>query len=468
MALVACGGGAADGPTAVPDAPLNLAVTVAEQSLTMSWSPPAYDGGARVQSYKVTVASVTPDIGFTASVVTDSTSAMMEVTLREGVQYSITVRAQNSSGSGTAAQVGITPGAIAAASYQPLTIQGDDSPSGISDPSIIRLSTGQAWMAYSSNDYYQDEQGKLVQDVGIHLARSDDRGATFTFSSTIAAPQSATVTDTDSAQSTCGAPTCSGRWIYETPWLMQDDTDPDSSRRFKLFARQSFFTPGKTGTRSYLGTIVMWTAASPDGEWSEPTSILGSIFTPPELMPANLINTMHADLSDCVTVADGSGGTQSGSLDIAITCVYPGDVPLLSPPQKVVLLRTTDHAKTFRYISTLLTQRDADTFGPVHFTAPLLVYTADKTPLLIATPAAGASMYVGCSVFSMDAATGTVFRENDKPVRLFNLPPVDGHYGGACAWDSGLSGAGMLISDIALGANPVDTQFRILTTGRKL
>ena len=470
MAATACGGGD-DGPLSVPEAPANLAVTVGEQSLAVNWSPPGYDGGAAVQTYQVSITSASPDIGFNTSVVTDRTSAVINAALRDGVQYAISVTAQNRVGTSKAASMGIMPGGITPASYEPLTIEGDDSLNGISDPSVIRLANDQVWMAYSNIDTYKDEGGKLVHTVGVRLARSDDQGNTFQFASTIAASELTTVTDTDPELATCGTPICSGRWIYETPWLVQDETDPDASRRFKLFAHQSFLSLGETSPRSYLGTIVMWTAASPEAEWSEPVSILGSLYTAPELIPANLINAMHADLADCVAVNDGSAGIQSGALDLALTCVYPGEAPLLSPPQKIVLLRTTDHAKTFRYVSTLLTDDDASSFAPVHFTAPLLVYSADKAPLLIVTPAAGSGISVGCSVFSIEnIKTGRLFRENDLPVRLFNLPPVEGHYGGACAWDSGLSGTGMgmLISDIALGVGQTDTKFGILTTGRRL
>jgi hypothetical protein len=336
------------------------------------------------------------------------------------------------------------------------------------DPSVIRLGNGQIWMAYSSVNYHKDAKNNLVQDVGIRLARSDDGGSTFKFASMIAAPEPAMITDTDPEASACGTPTCNGRWVYETPWLVEDRSDPDPARRFKLFAHKYFLNPAVTpSTLHHLGAIVMWTSAAMDGNWSAPASILGSLLTAPELFAANLVNAMHGDLAPCVAVSEGSASVRGSTIDLALTCIYPSDAPLVALPQKIVLLRSTDHAKTFQYVSTLLTHEDARALGPVYFTAPLLVSGEGVPPMLIATPAAGKDLYVGCAVFPFeDQDAGRLYRRDAEPVRLLSIPPVTTHYGGACAWDRGLTASGVLISDITPGATPAETKFSILATGR--
>jgi hypothetical protein len=456
----------------VPDAPSNMGVSLGEGTVGVNWSVPLNDGGAPIQSYLVTITSLTPGTNYRFTGYTDPsrTSTVVEIALELGVQYSIGVAAQNKIGAGQSASVAVTPGGTLPASYTPLAIQGDTSPSGVQDPSVIRLADGDIWMAYSSVNYHKDADNKLVQDVGIRLARSEDGGTTFKFASIIAVPEPATITDTDPQTRTCGTPTCSGRWVYQGAWLVEDATDPDPARRFKLFAYKYFLLPSKaTSTLFDLGAIVMWTAPAPDGNWSAPASILGSSVTPPELAASNLVNAMHGDLATCVSVSQGGANVRGSKLDLVLSCSYTGDDMIIPLPQKIVLLRSTDHGKTFQYVSTLLTQEDAKEIGPVSFTSPSIVSARNSIPVLLATSSAYLGKYVGCVVVPIeDQDAGTVFRKDAMPITLFNVPPMPSHYGGDCAWDAGLGSNGILISDIEPGNSDADTKFRILATGRTL
>ncbi len=253
--------------------------------------------------------------------------------------------------------------------------------------------------------------------------------------------------------------------MYETSWLVDDAGDPDPARRFKLFAHKYFLYPaGAARTLYHLGAIVMWTAASPEGTWSEPVAILGWNLTPPELMPRNLLQALHADLATCLGSSEGGASATGDKLDVVLTCVYPGGDPL---PQQIVLLRSSDHAKTFQYVSTLLTPDDAVAVGARSLTAPALVPLGKTTRALIATPATSAGIYAGCVVFPIaNQDIGTLVRQDGAAVNLLNIPPLADHFGGACAWSEGLDRTGILLNDATPGRTPFETKFAILATGR--
>ncbi len=99
-----------------------------------------------------------------------------------------------------------------------------------------------------------------MQDVSTSLAFSSDGGSTLTYVRTLGSAGIATVTDTTNG-AVCSSTTCTGRWVYEVPFIVDDASDPDAARRFKIFAHKYFLYPPKTPSTFYpLGAIVMWTA----------------------------------------------------------------------------------------------------------------------------------------------------------------------------------------------------------------
>ena len=338
--------------------------------------------------------------------------------------------------------------------YQPISVAGDSSPSGIYDPSI--LSAGcTVWMSYSGVDYYQ-QSGNLVQDVGTKLARSDDGAASFSYIATLGTPQPATVHDTTGNQ-VCGQTVCTGRWVYETSWLIDDSGDPQPARRYKLFAHKYFlYPPAAAGKATHyeLGSIVLWTAASPDAGWSNETSLLGWNLTPPELAPQVNVNTIDPALASCVVVSEGAASVRGNTLDFAFACPYL-DTNTNTITQKIVLLRSTDHASSFSYVGTPLQAADAVSFGADYFSAPSLLPRDDSAPVLFATPVK-AGIYSGCVVFSFaDESAGTLARSGGSLVTLATIPPLAGDFGGACAWDRGLDSTGVLLNEANANATPI-------------
>ncbi|MGB5472326.1 MAG: fibronectin type III domain-containing protein [Gammaproteobacteria bacterium] len=461
--LSACGGGGSG--VAPPGVPLGVTVNPGDGALSLGWKPPASNGGAAIQAYSVELTPAVPPADVTAT----GTVALVR-NLTNGIGYQVSVRASNAAGTGPASTpVTVQPAAAVNSGYTPITIQGDNSPSGIYDPSILRANNGVLWLSYSSVDYHNNGSGQLVQDVGTRIARSNDNGNTFSHVATIATPTPATVTDTDPALSACGAPTCTGRWVYETSWLIEDSTDPDPNRRFKLFAHKYFLYPPGTTNRTlyHLGVIVMWTAAAPDGAWSIETPLIGWNLSPPELTPLHVVNAaLHPDLGECLLVAEGSATVRASVIDFVFACPFIDTTAGNAVRQKIVRLRSTDHLSTLDYVTTLLEADDAAPYGGAgHFSAPALIVREDNAPLLLVTPVVN-NVYAGSLVFPFaDDGSAGVFRTGGLPETILFAPVAGaGHIGGASTYDGSLGAQGILQSDATLGATLLDTRFDIVAT----
>ncbi len=467
--VIAFVGSCSESRTTVPGTPRALEVNSGDGAISLGWSTPVSDGGSFIQSYSV---DISPQDSATVAVV--GTAAII-TGLTNGTAYTLSVTAHNAVGQGpVSAAVQATPSTPNIATYAAIEVTGDTSQSGIFDPSVLLTSSADVWMAYSGVDYYRypTASDPLVQDVSTKLAHSPDGGNSFSYVTTLgtAGPPSATVSVHDASQSICGAATCAGRWAYETPWLIDDSTDPDPGRRFKIFAHKYFLYPPHSPATIYvLGAIVMWTAPVLDGNWSSEEMVIGWNLTPPELpFPArNNINTLDPALQHCLLVAEGAASVRQEELDFVFACTLDSGGPPL--PQKIVLLRSLDHANSFQYVATLLQPSDAPA-GSAYYTAPGLIPSSSTAPVLIATPTTSAGVYAGCSVFPFaDEESGSLFRDNDGlPISILEVPRINDttHVGGACAWDRGLDATGILLNDVDLSVSPV--QFKILATKKSL
>lgn len=459
--ITGCGGGSGGGGAiSVPGAPQGLTANVGNGAVSLGWMPVATDGGAAVQSYEIAITPQTP----AATVAVIGRRALLRG-LSNGTTYTFSVRARNSAGLGSAAQTAaILPTGSDPNQYQPLLIAGDQSPSGIFDPALLRTGPNELWMSYSSVHYYRNASNELVQDVGIELARSSDNGQQFQKALNVATPGPATVTETDAGLTACGSPTCVGRWVYETSWLVADPGDPDPAGRYKLFAHKYFLSPGAASPTLYhLGAIVMWAAADPAGPWSGETSLLGWNLTPPELAPRTVVNSLATAVADCLVVTEGSAVARGNTIDLVFACPYLSGNSVL---QKIVLLRSADHLASIAYVSTILEPADAAPLGANYYSAPALLANEDGAPVLLVTPSIGAGIYAGCVLLPFaDENTGALFRQSGVPLAIQGLPTRSGRFGGACTWARGAATGGVLLSELTTGASPENAQFRILSTG---
>ena len=454
----------------VPDPPTGLAVNMGDTAVSLGWVAPVNNGGSPITGYTINItpsASTTNTINGTAAVVTG---------LANGTAYTISVSAVNAIGTGAASTpVQATPAAASSANYVNVPVPGDPlAVSGIFDPSVVNdiASNGTVWMAYSSVT-------ASTGDVSTSMAKSLDGGQTFSYIGAIGTANGP-VTVTDTAQGTplqaCGGqPSCSGRWVYETPWMIKDPSDPDSTRRYKLFAHK-YFNVGSSHWY-WLGAIVMWTANSPDGTWSPETPVLGWTLTPPEIPlmknAGNTLNSIDPTNLNCDAGSEGSTSLDgNGGADFALSCLYQSGSSFFFKP---VLLRISNLATlattspgAFQYVSTLLTPADAAAISFTAYSTPALLSTQGNAPVLIASPYNGTGLK-GCYVFPFASEqAGTLFRDsNNKPIAIAYLPQPgrrNTDAAGGCAWDRGLTGPGIYMNDFPLHMNT----FKIVTTKKSL
>lgn len=461
--LQGCGGSSGpwhgndgDGNSA-PGAPSSLAGNAGDTAVSIGWTAPS--SGLAPFSYDI---AISPSAG--GAQTTMSGNGALVTGLANGTTYTFSVRAKNNAGQSTAATVQLRPTANDTSQYVALAVSGNsdgNSDSGIADPAPLRDVSGRVWLAYASVDYYTQSSVRY-QDSSVSVARSSDGGQSFSYVRSVGNATAASVTAT--SVSPCGNATCSGRWIYDNPFMVEDSGDADPARRFKLFARKYFLYPGATPTQfPALGSIVMWTATAPDATWSAEQSLLGWDLTPPELTPSRNINTFDPSLSDCLSFGEGSAAVFNGSLDFVFAC----DTGLA---QRIVLLRSSDHGNSFKYVATLLDTSDAATYGALYFSAPALLPGAGAAPLLIATPVLNRSVngsavdaYSGCVAFPIaDQETGALFRNGAQPRSILQVPLIADRVNGACGWERGL-GSGLLMNEIDTSLQ----QFRILNTAKK-
>lgn len=82
-------------PATAPGAPTGVTATAADQGATVSWTPPASDGGAAITEYRINVKPGTASLKVTAP----ATSAFVG-SLTNGIEYTFIVQAQNAMGNG--------------------------------------------------------------------------------------------------------------------------------------------------------------------------------------------------------------------------------------------------------------------------------------------------------------------------------------------------------------------------------
>jgi hypothetical protein len=352
------------------------------------------------------------------------------------------------------------------AAYARVEIAGDPSASGVFDASLLFPNDSEeGWMAYSGVDYHE-EDGFLVRDVTTRLGSSSDGGMTWQTRATINPLTPATITVRDT--SLCEQSQCTGHMISEVPFLVDDPTDPNRQRRFKLLAHRYFIYPpaaarGEDLQRA-LGSINLRTAPSLAGPWSDDDPLLGWNLTPPEVQAAININRLGG-LESCLALSEGDAAIFNDEVDLVFTCPHLASGGVR---QRIVLLRSADHLVTMSFVATVLDDDDALSIGAEELSAPSLFTVAGRAYLLVTpvTRSSAGGQYAGCVVIAFsNRRTGEIERDRVGHVvaRGF-LPTQDGRFGGACAWNAGAAG-GIAMSQLFFdGALP---SFRLFDTGAR-
>lgn len=152
----------------------------------------------------------------------------------------------------------------------------------------------------------------------------------------------------------------SGEVRYETPAIVYDPTD--KGREWKIFAYRYFWAENLKFAQRY-STIVMKTASDPlVDEWSTEEWMISAA---PDYPPApyqdmihQKINALDPSLTGIISYGRPSVINVNNTLYMSLSA-FRGDMR----PEKIILLASTDHAKSWQYKGTLLNMAQIKQYG---------------------------------------------------------------------------------------------------------
>ena len=350
--------------------------------------------------------------------------------------------------------------------YTKLVITGETVDKGIYDPTLAYTPDGRiGWLAYSS----VKGDGNLVQGkvslgeyVSTHLARTTDGGGTWTYAKALNVSADGTLVMPDGKK-------LQGVWRFEVPSLVYDGSDPDAHRRWKLFAHRYFWERDR-GSRQAYAWIVLRTAADPAGQWSEEIPLLGAGENPPA--PYHLakvdVNALDRSLKNTVVYTEPGALAHEGRLYLSLTALRPqvgsGGIGV---GYSIILLASDDHGRSWSFMGTLLTAKDANHFGYEHFDGTALAVDGERV-FLLAVPGGKPLMHDGCVAFEFETlAKGRLKRDAAGfPVVSNYFAPqpgiLSGPGAGQATYDARNTNGGLIMAQFNLRAYP--NMFQIFQT----
>jgi hypothetical protein len=331
---------------------------------------------------------------------------------------------------------------LVAPSSAQLVIQGEPGATlGIYDPSLV-YPAGASGGVLSYSAVSDD-------DVHTRVAVSTDLGATFQYVADANQVAPVTVTTTDPSFCDAGACSVEGVLWHEVSSVVADPTD--TAAPYKLFVHSYVSVDGGAVLRRDWGYIGMQTATTPS-TWSAEQTLLGwsSDATISSTGAAQILTDLP-ELSDCVAFTEPGAYVGPLGLDLALSCAYSPTPDVVKI--RVVLLRSTDHAHTFSFVSTLLS---ADDFGCIEGTVPQVLgpdlFSVAGAEYLVVSPTGTVSNtdaggYLGCVTLPItDPTTGTIARAaNGAPSAASWVEAADGRFTGPCTYAEGATALGQIV-----------------------
>lgn len=157
-------------------------------------------------------------------------------------------------------------------------------------------------------------------------------------------------------------PVKTGTWRVETPSIVHDPEDSD--RAWKMFAYKYFWSDDESKALArYYGMIVYSYASSLSGPWStEEWMFSASADTPPypynQLVHAHL-NDLDPSLSDIYFYARPSVIRLGDALVMSLSAYIRGR----ETPDRIVMIASHDHGKSWQYLGTPLRYADIARMG---------------------------------------------------------------------------------------------------------
>ena len=325
-----------------------------------------------------------------------------------------------------------------------LVIQGEPgSAFGIYDPSLV-YPKGAAGgvLSYSA---------VAANSVHTRIALTTDEGATFQYAAEPNQVTAVTVTTTDPGFCDAGACAVDGVLWHEVSSIVADPTDPDPTAAYKLFVHSYVSAAGGATLRRDWGYIGMQAAATP-AAWGSEQKLLGwSSSAPLSTSGVTQVLSSLPELKDCVAFTEPGAMVGALGLDLALSCAYlpsPGVVKI-----RVVLLRSTDHARSFTFVSTLVS---ADDFACLDGASPQILgpdlFTVGGQEYVVVSPTgpvsnASGGGYRGCLTIPVaDPTAGTLARApNGAPAVASWVKASDGRFTGPCTYAEGATALGQVV-----------------------
>ena len=342
-----------------------------------------------------------------------------------------------------------------------VSVVGDAPANGIFDPSVeFAPGSADGWLAYSAVFGGLDPFGPHVE---THLARSLDAGVSWTFERVI----NTSFSDTLDLSGSSGG-TLPGVWNYEVSSLVHDGSDPDASRRWKLFAHRVFRKTEDNFTEEQNQPAYSWivfrTAPHPTGPWSPEIALFssGPLPPPPYDSVQVAVSALHPSLGSLLVYSEPGTLVSGGVLYVSLTGLTAAG------PDRIVLLSSADHGASWQYAGTPLTNTDAALLGYESFDGSALVEHGGRSFLLV-TPNNPGLEHDGTMVIPFESlAAGDVEREAGVPRVEKHLPAIPGfpteRRGGQADFDPGAAGVG--IFQPALHVEHLPELFRFYSTGQ--
>lgn len=285
------------------------------------------------------------------------------------------------------------------------------------------------------------------------IASSSDHGQTWTYVADVNAPEPTTIDSTDPA--TCPTGTCQGTIVNEVSTVIDDKSDPDASRRWKVLTHRYLWKTGSTTPSYAYGQIALYTAPAPSGPWSTAAPLIGWPSPSSFSSQGALWTTTQLGLSSCLLLTEPSALVVGSKIWLAVGCVAS------ATEIQVELLSSDDHLATLKHVGTLVGPNDATALGA---TAPRLnaadLFLAGGSPYLLVSPGDAQGNYLGCDLLQLDAS-GSVVRDAGEPRVLRRLDSPGAVQSGACSFGEGAPATGYVMN--IPSASPLD--FRVFKTG---
>lgn len=217
-----------------------------------------------------------------------------------------------------------------------------------------------------------------------------------------------------------------GNWRIETPALVYDPDD--RGREWKLFAYKYFWPEEpdqKLKIAQHYGMIVYKYASDPAQGWSPEQWLFspGVDYPPPpyEQMVLLKLNNLHPSLKDVVTYSRPSVVYKDGALVMTLSA-FTDDA---ATPDRIVMVISRDHGRSWAYAGTPLRVSDLRGIGPYTVLGGATLVQEAGTVYLAAVLGDASRSGRGTFIFGFDDLARGLLQRDTKtgaPALLKNVP----------------------------------------------